>query len=41
MNALDVEDLTISVNGKILLDSVSVSVRPGAVTGIIGPNGAG
>ena len=41
MNALDVEDLTISINGKILLDSVSVSVRPGAVTGIIGPNGAG
>lgn len=41
MNALDVEDLTISVNGKTLLDSVSVSVRPGAVTGIIGPNGAG
>ena len=34
MNALEAEDLNITINGATLLDSVTVSVRQGAVTGI-------
>ncbi len=33
--------ITVRFGGLVAVDNVSVSVRPGAITGLIGPNGAG
>lgn len=38
---ISVEDLTVEIGEKKLLDSVSLTAQPGQVTGLIGPNGAG
>jgi sulfate-transporting ATPase len=38
---LDVGDLTVRYGRTPAVDSVSLSVRPGTITGLIGPNGAG
>lgn len=38
---LNVDNLTVQVNGVTLVDSVTFNARPGEVTGLIGPNGAG
>jgi sulfate-transporting ATPase len=38
---LEVRDLTVRYGGVTAVDSVSLSVRPGRITGLIGPNGAG
>jgi ABC-type branched-subunit amino acid transport system ATPase component/ABC-type branched-subunit amino acid transport system permease subunit len=39
--ALEVEDLTVTFGGLVAVASMSFSVRPGEVVGLMGPNGAG
>ena len=41
MNALSVENLCVTVNGRHLLENISFSVEEGSIVAIIGPNGAG
>jgi iron complex transport system ATP-binding protein len=38
---IEATDISYEIEGKVLVDSVSISVRPGEFVGIIGPNGAG
>ena len=38
---LDVDQVSVSLSGRQILDQVSFSVGPGEFTGLIGPNGAG
>jgi sulfate-transporting ATPase len=40
-HTLEVTDLTVRYGGTVAVDSVSLTVRPGRITGLIGPNGAG
>jgi branched-chain amino acid transport system ATP-binding protein len=35
------EDIHIRLGGRPILESVSVSIRPGEILGVVGPNGAG
>ena len=39
--ALRGEDLTVRIDGKALIDGVSLDVRGGDLVGVVGPNGAG
>jgi branched-chain amino acid transport system ATP-binding protein len=39
--SLEIRDVTVQFGGLTALDRVSLTARPGQVTGIIGPNGAG
>lgn len=39
--ALNIESVTVRIGGRVLLDKVSLLVRPGEVVGIVGRNGAG
>ena len=41
MSALAVEDLTVSLAGRTVVDRVSLTVPRGCFAGLIGPNGAG
>lgn len=38
---ISVDNLSVTIAGKKLLDSISFTAAPGQVTGLIGPNGAG
>src|ERR1700753_622765 len=39
--SLEIRDVTVQFGGLTALDQVSLTARPGQITGIIGPNGAG
>src|SRR5437764_4044604 len=38
---LEVKDLSVEINGKPILDRLSLTVRAGEVAAIMGPNGSG
>jgi ABC-2 type transport system ATP-binding protein len=40
-NAIEVRDLVVVRGGRAVLDGVTLGVRAGAVTGLLGPSGAG
>lgn len=40
-NTVDVQNLSVSYNGKNVLNKISFSIETGKLIGIIGPNGAG
>ncbi|MEE7449821.1 ABC transporter ATP-binding protein [Methylobacterium radiotolerans] len=39
--AIRLEDVTLSLDGRTVLDRLGLEVAPGSVTAVIGPNGAG
>ncbi len=41
MNLLQAADITVAIDGRTILDKVSVELRRGECVGLIGPNGAG
>lgn len=41
MAIVSLDNVTVSIEGKKLLDAVSLKAYPGEVLGLIGPNGAG
>jgi branched-chain amino acid transport system ATP-binding protein len=41
MPLLETREVRVRFGGNVALDDVSITVEPGAVTGLIGPNGAG
>ncbi len=41
MSGLDIQNISLDLDGNKILENVSVSVREGEVVGLIGPNGAG
>jgi iron complex transport system ATP-binding protein len=41
MNLLQAIDITVAIDGRTILDKVSVDLRRGECVGLIGPNGAG
>lgn len=41
MTLLSIENLHVQTDGKCLLDTISIEIKSGSLTGLIGPNGAG
>ena len=41
MNNLKIENLTVEVNGKIILKNFNLEINPGEIHAIMGPNGTG
>ena len=38
---LEVKDITYSIDGKTIVDSVSLEIEEGCFMGLVGPNGCG
>ena len=38
---LEVKDITYSIDGKLIVDGVSLGIREGDFVGLVGPNGCG
>ncbi len=38
---LEIQNVSLSIKGKLIVDDVSITVNPGEVVGLMGPNGAG
>ncbi len=41
MSGLDLERVTVRLDGNLIVDGIDCTIPPGAVTALIGPNGAG
>ncbi len=39
--ALTIDSISYSIDGKVLIDNISIDVAPGEMIGLLGPNGAG
>ena len=38
---LDIQNITYSINGKVIVDGVSLGIEEGTFVGLVGPNGCG
>ena len=38
---LEIKNVTLNINGKLIVNNVSINVSPGEIVGLLGPNGAG
>ena len=38
---LNIHNVSLSIKGRLIVDDVSITVNPGEVVGLMGPNGAG
>ena len=39
--SLSIKNVSLSIKGRLIVDDVSITVKPGEVVGLMGPNGAG
>ena len=39
--SLKIQEVSLSIKGRLIVNDVSINVKPGEVVGLMGPNGAG
>ena len=39
--SLRIKNVSLTIQGRLIVDDVSITVKPGEVVGLMGPNGAG